>query len=158
MDLAILADDKEHTAVTQTNATTSDPGPVFPPGRYGHRRAPRRHPRRWLPALLAAATALAGLAVAVRLYQQYGAGPYDAQVVRFTDVTDRQVVVQFQVNLPAGAGATCVVRARDRSGVEVGRQQVRVAAGPDRRPLVSHRLATTARPVTGEVAGCGPAR
>ena len=132
--------------MTETHATA----PVFPPGRYGRRRATGR--RRWLPAVLATLVALAGLAIAVRLYQQYGDPLYDAHVVRYTDVTDTQVVVEFQVTVPAGGSAVCVLRARDRAGAEVAREEVRVTAQPgERHPRVVHRLATTGRPVTGEV-------
>jgi Domain of unknown function (DUF4307) len=142
--------------VTKTNAITPDTAPVFPPGRYGRRRAPRRA-RRWVPAVVAVITVVAGLALTLRLHQQYGEGAYDAELVRYTDVTDGQVVVHFRVNLPAGKSATCTVRARNRAGVEVGRAPVRVPASPQRRPLVTYRLATSERPVSGEIQGCGPA-
>jgi Domain of unknown function (DUF4307) len=141
--------------VTETNATTPTGAPVFPPGRYGRRRAPRRR-RRWVVAALTVAAVVVGLVVALRLHQQYGTGPYDAELVRYSDVTDTQVVVQFRVHLPAGEAATCTVRARNRAGLEVGRATVRVPAGRDRRPLVTHRLATRERPVTGEIQGCAP--
>jgi Domain of unknown function (DUF4307) len=142
--------------VTKTNAITPDTAPVFPPGRYGRRRAPRRA-RRWVTAVVAVVAVVAGLALTLRLHQQYGAGAYDTELVRYTDVTDGQVVVHFRVNLPAGKSAMCSVRARNREGVEVGRAQVRVPASSDRRPLVSYRLATSERPVSGEIQGCGPA-
>jgi Domain of unknown function (DUF4307) len=142
--------------VTETNAITPGAAPVFPPGRYGRRRAPRRA-RWWVVAVVAAVAVVAGLALTLRLHQQYGAGAYDTELVRYTDVTDSQVVVHFRVNLPAGKSATCTVRARNRDGAEVGRAQVGVPASPDRRPLVSYRLATSQRPVSGEIQGCGPA-
>jgi hypothetical protein len=141
--------------VTETNAITSTAAPVFPPGRYGRRRAPRRA-RRWLPAVVALVAVVAGLALTLRLHQQYGEGAYDAALVRYTDVTDHQVVVHFRVNLPAGKSATCTVRARNRAGVEVGRADVRVPPSRDERPLISYRLATSERPVSGEIRGCGP--
>lgn len=143
--------------MTETKATTSSAAPVFPPGRYGRRRAPRRR-RRWVAAVAALVTVLAGLALAVRLNQLYGESPYDTELVRFTDVTDTQVVIQFRVNLPAGEAADCTVRARNRAGAEVGRAQLRVPPNPDPRPVVTYRLVTSERPVTGEIRGCGPAR
>ena len=140
--------------MTETNATTSGAGPVFPAGRYGRRRAARRTPR-WVPAVLLAAVVVAGLAVAVRLYQQYGTGAYDAQVIRFHDVADDGVTVEFTVEVPSGTAAVCVVRARAADGAEVGREQVRVTPPPGvTRPVVTHRLTTRARPVTGEVPRC----
>jgi hypothetical protein len=147
---------KDDAAVTKTNAITPSAAPVFPPGRYGRRREPRRA-RRWIPAVIAVVAVVAGLALALRLHQQYGERAYDAELVRYTDVTDTQVVVHFRVSLPAGKSATCTVRARNRAGVEVGRAQVPVPPGPDRRPLITYRLATSERPVSGEIQGCGPA-
>ncbi len=141
--------------MTEPNPSTPNAEPVFPPGRYGRRREPRRH-RRWVPAAAALAVVVAGVAVAVLLHQRYGEGPYDAEVVRYTEVTDSQVVVEFRVNLPAGKAALCTLRARNRAGLEVGRAQVRVPPSNDPHPLVTHRLATSGRPVTGEVQGCGP--
>lgn len=72
-------------------------------------------------------------------------------------MTDRQVVIQFRVNLPAGEPASCTVRARNRAGVEVGRAVVTVPPGQERHQVVTYRLATSERPVSGEVLGCGPA-
>src|SRR5688500_291973 len=55
---AILADAADNDArryppVTETHATVPPGAPVFPPGRYGHRREPRRRPA--LAVLLAVA-------------------------------------------------------------------------------------------------------
>jgi Domain of unknown function (DUF4307) len=141
--------------VTETNAITPSAAPVFPPGRYGRRRA-RRRARQWVPAVVALVAVVAGLALTLRLHQQYGAGAYDTELVRYTDVTDNQVVVHFRVKLPAGKSAICTVRARNRAGVEVGKAEVRVPPNRDERPLVTYRLATTERPVSGEIRGCGP--
>jgi hypothetical protein len=82
------------------------------------------------------------------------------QLLRYDSVTDRQVRVVFEVVKPSGEGARCVVRARSRDGAEVGRETVEVPAGRpgDKSVIVTHVLATSARPVTGEVAGCGRAR
>ena len=146
--------------MTETNATAGSL--TFPPGRYGRRRGPlrRRWWRRVLVALLVAGVVLAGAAVAVVLGQQYGTGrPYGADVVRFYDITDSQVVVEFTVVVPEGETAVCVVRARNSAGVEVGREEVRVDPPPgQRQPRVTHTLTTTERPVTGEVQRCWPDR
>jgi hypothetical protein len=106
------------------------------------------------------AVVLAGTGMAYLLAQQYGAGrPYSATVERYYDVTDDQVVVEFTVVVPDGEVAVCAVRARAEHGGEVGREEIRVDP-PDgvTRPLVVHRLATTERPVTGEVQRCWQAR
>lgn len=133
------------------------PAPVFPAGRYGRRREDRRTPK-WLVGIAAVSFAVAATLVGVNLYQAYGKGDYTASVTKFTDMTDNQVVVTFMVRLPAGGTAKCVVRARDINGAEVGREEITVTPGDDpRSTVVSHRLATSARPVTGEVQGCRPA-
>lgn len=136
--------------MTETNATVA-----FPPGRYGRRREPRRWPR-WLPAVLLVAVIIAGTAIAYQLNRQYGAArPYHPTVERFYDITDQQVVVEFTVRVPDGQAATCAVRARAADGREVGREEIQVDPPPGvTRPRVTHRLTTTARPVTGEVQRC----
>ncbi|QSB13951.1 DUF4307 domain-containing protein [Natronosporangium hydrolyticum] len=153
--------------MSETKATIIPPsgsgtaGPAFPPGRYGRRRDPRRlGSRRTRLVVAAAATTaviLAGTVVAVTFGEQYGPGrPYEATVERFYDVTDEQVVVEFSVVVPPGETAVCAVRARSRDGAEVGRDEVRIPAGDEARPQVVHRLATSDRPVTGEVQRCWP--
>jgi hypothetical protein len=152
--------------VSETNATPATPAhpgqgaPVFPPGRYGRRRDPRwRHSHR-LQLILVGTALLAvvgiGAATAHALGQQYGPGrPYEATVERFYDITDEQVTVEFSVVVPDGEAAVCAVRARARDGAEVGREEVRVDSEPqEQRPRVTHTLATSERPVTGEVQRC----
>jgi len=158
-DSAILADASDNDRrrphpVTETHATTGTGAPVFPPGRYGRRREPRRR-RPWLVALLVAVVVAIGAALSVRLYQQYGDPAYDAQVLSYTDITDSQVMIEFRVTVPAGGEAICVVRARSRDGAEVGKVEVRVDAPPgETRPVTRYLLATTARPINGEVVRC----
>jgi Domain of unknown function (DUF4307) len=158
MDFDILAQTTDtnregRVSVTETHATTAASPPVFPPGRYGRRRAPRR--RRMLPWVLGAVLAVVTVGLAVRLYGQYGDPTYDAQVLRYTEITDRQIVVEFRVNVPSGGAAVCAVRARSAAGAEVGRAEVRLRAEPGRTSARTvYRLATTARPVTGEVVRC----
>ncbi|MBG6067841.1 DUF4307 domain-containing protein [Micromonospora ureilytica] len=142
--------------MTETHATISPGAPVFPAGRYGRRRAPGGKRRRTMLAALVLLALVATLTViSVRLYRQYGDPVYDAQVITYTDITDNQVLVDFRVTVPPGGSAVCVLRARDRSGAEVARDQVTVTADPgDRHVTTRHRLATTARPFIGEVLRC----
>lgn len=142
--------------MTETHATTTPGAPVFPPGRYGRRREPRRR-RPWLAAVaLVGALTVSGL-VAFRLYQQYGDPTYDAQVITYTDITDSQVVIRFQVTVPPGGSAVCLLRARDAAGAEVARTQITVDAPDGERSVTAeHRLATSARPFIGEVVRCRP--
>lgn len=139
--------------MTETHATTAGPPPVFPPGRYGRRRAPRR--RRWPLWVVGALLIVVTVALSARLYGQYGDPMYDARVLRYTEVTDRQIVVEFRVTVPPGGAAVCAVRARSEAGAEVGRAEVPVRAEPGRNTAHAvYRLATTGRPVTGEVVRC----
>jgi hypothetical protein len=104
------------------------------------------------------AVVLAGGFIAARLFNAYGDGDYTASVTKYDEVTDNQISVTLMVRLPAGGSAICVVRARDLSGAETGREEVRVVAGADpERTMITHRLVTKNRPVTGEVQGCRPA-
>lgn len=140
--------------MTETHATTRSGAEVFPPGRYGRRRAVK-HRRPWLAALLAAAVLAAGTVIAVRLYGMYGDPTYDAEVITYTEITDAQIVIDFRVTVPPGGSAVCALRARSYDGTEVGHAEVRVNAPPGQdRPVVRHRLATSARPHIGEVLRC----
>jgi hypothetical protein len=123
---------------------------VFPPGRYGRRREPRRR-RRGATTLALLAVLGVTLALAVGLYQRYGDRSYEPEVVGYSEVTDRQIMIRFRVRLPAGKGAVCAVRARSRDGIVVGRAEVPVPAGATE---VSYRLATSARAFVGEVPRC----
>ncbi|WDZ86908.1 DUF4307 domain-containing protein [Micromonospora cathayae] len=142
--------------MTETHATTTPGAPLFPPGRYGRRREPGRR-RPWLTALLLAVVLAVLTVAAYRLYQRYGDPTYDAQVITYTDVTDTGILVDFQVTVPPGGSAVCVVRARSADGAEVAREEVPVSARPDERAVrVQHRLTTSARPFIGEVVRCRP--
>lgn len=139
--------------MSETHATHSAGAPAFPPGRYGRRREPRRRPV--LTSLLGLALVAALGTIVVRMYQQYGDPEYDANVITYTDITDSQVLIDFQVTVPPGGSAVCVLRARDRAGAEVAREQVTVTAQPGARQVIAqHRLVTDGRPFIGEVLRC----
>ena len=138
--------------MSETRATT----PVFPPGRYGRRRDGRR--RLLLPAMLAVLVGVTAVFLTIRLYGQYGDPDYDAQIVGWSDVTDRQLTIRFTVRVPAGGAATCGLRARDYGGAEVGRRTVTVtAAGSATRIEAGEVVTTTARAAVGEVVRCAAA-
>src|SRR5688500_6271586 len=135
--------------VSETRATT----PVFPPGRYGRRRDGRR--RLLLPALLAVVVGIAAVFLVVRLYGQYGDPDYDAQIVGWADVTDKQLTIRFRVRVPAGGAATCGLRARDYAGAEVGRRTVTVTAKDSATRIEADEVVTTtSRAAVGEVVRC----
>jgi hypothetical protein len=134
--------------------TTPTGAPVFPPGRYGRRREPRRR-RPWLVAALVAALLLVAAVAIVPLYRKYGDPTYDAQVITYTGITDTRIDVTFRVTVPRGGSAICLVRARSRDHAEVGHEEVRADAAPGvRTAVVTHSLVTTSRPIVGEVVRC----
>jgi hypothetical protein len=142
--------------VSDTSATTTPTATMFPPGRYGRRRAPRRN-RPWLVALLATVAVLAGMIVTVRLYTLYGDPTYDPKVITYTEATTDGILIDFSVTVPPGGSATCLVRARSRDGAEVGRDQVTVHAEPGERQIrTRYRLATDGQAFLGEVTRCQP--
>jgi hypothetical protein len=103
---------------------------------------------------------LGGLAVSVKLYRQYGTPPYQARVVSVSGFTDTSVTVVFEVRPPAGSDAACVVRARNRSGTEIGRDEVIVRGpapnGADGWIRTTYTLVTTERGFVADVPGCRP--
>ena len=145
--------------MTQPTQPTPQPAPVFPAGRYGHRRDPAALRRRRLVGFaLGALTVLVGGLIAVKLYQQYGAAPYQVSNVTTTNLTDTSFTVRFTVSQEPGKPARCTVVGHTRDGREVGRGEVQVPApgSSDTSTEVTFTLPTTARAVIGEVQGCGP--
>ena len=125
--------------------------PVFPPGRYGRRREPRRA-RRWVP-IVALLPVLAGtLWLAGHLYSQYGNPAYQATVRGQSAVTQSSVTVTFTVHKRDGGPAVCRIQAKDHSAAEVGYADVAVGTGID--VTVTYTLATQGRPYAVEVLGC----
>ncbi|MFV2019836.1 DUF4307 domain-containing protein [Micromonospora sp. LOL_023] len=142
--------------MTDTSATTAPTAAMFPPGRYGRRRAPRTR-RPWLVALLATVAVLVGMLVTVRLYTLYGDPTYDPKVITYTEATTDGILIDFTVTVPPGGSANCLVRARSHDGVEVGRDQVTVRAEPGERQIrTTYRLATERQAFLGEVIRCQP--
>lgn len=74
----------------------------------------------------------------------------------FREVSDTNVLVDFDVFLPAGTTVTCTVRALDRRGIEVGRADVPVHSSTSNTSVV-YPLAVTARPSSAFVESCRPA-
>jgi hypothetical protein len=159
MDSAILADptDNQRTRgrhVSETRATTTtETAPVFPPGRYGHRREGRT--RRTVPIILMALVVVASLAVTIKLYEQFGQTEYQAQIVGWDSPTDTRILIHFTVSVPAGEPAKCTLRARDYGGNELGRRDVVVHPVGDATTIDAREaVTTTAKASVGDVLGC----
>jgi hypothetical protein len=138
--------------VSETHTTA----PVFPPGRYGRRRADGR--RRLVPivAVVVFGLGLAGLTYAY--YVKFGQTDYVADIIGWDDPSDTEMVVEFRVRVPENGAAMCMVRARDYDGFEVGRRAVTIPA-PEGGGAVEAResVPTERRGSVGDVMGCRPA-
>ena len=137
--------------VIETHATA----PVFPPGRYGRRRA-EKPSRPWVPILLSVLVAAALTAFAARLYMSYNTDRYEPRLLAYSNVTDASVTVRFEVRKSDNDGpATCRVRALSSNGEEVGLAEVDVP--PGKIVQVMYMLATSRRAFHVVVPACGPA-
>jgi hypothetical protein len=141
--------------MTETTATAAGPSDVadvvFPPGRYGRRREPRRH-RRWVPATLTALVVVAGVAAAVRMGDTLGV-EYDSRVQSF-ELGDDAVTITFEVYRPAGEDVVCRLRSRDFAGAEVGVAEVHLPASSETRTVTTYTLPVAGVPNTAEVQRC----
>ncbi|MEV6343546.1 DUF4307 domain-containing protein [Actinoplanes sp. NPDC051851] len=138
--------------MSETRATA----PVFPPGRYGRRRDGRR---RSLP-LVVAGVLCAALMIALTwsYYLKFGQTDYDPQIIGWSEPTDAEMVIKFSVRIPEDATASCVLRARDYQGYEVGTRTVAIPAPAGGGAItVEESVPTTARGSVGDIMSCRPA-
>ncbi|MGB8651327.1 MAG: DUF4307 domain-containing protein [Mycobacteriales bacterium] len=125
--------------------------PRRPPGRYDERRPVPR-------GVLIVGAAVLGLLLVGLAYTGYSRFARNDQptwtTIGYTVVDDTAVDVRFEVRKALTATVECLVQARDRDGVQVASDLVRV--GPSDRGTVTtvHRLATPRRAVIGEITGC----
>jgi len=132
--------------MTQTHA------PRRPAGRYDERRSLPR------PAVYALLGAL-GLALLVGTYaawDRYSSGRVPFTLRGYDVLDDRTVELRFEVHKAPSSTVTCFVRALGTEKQVVGSQAVEVGPSDDAPVLVTHRLTTSARAVTGEVTRCRP--
>jgi hypothetical protein len=154
MDSAILADptDNKRTRgrqVSETHATA----PVFPPGRYGRRREGRR--RSWVLIVAAVVFGAGVLGLAVAFYDKFGQTDYTADIIGWNEPSDTELVIRFRVRVPEGGTASCMLRARDYDGFEVGRRAVVVPAPDGGGPVeLSESVPTKSRASVGDIMGC----
>lgn len=71
----------------------------------------------------------------------------------FRDISDTSVIIEFDVYLPPDSEVTCIVRALDSKGVEVGRSEVPVTS-VNADTHVVYALSVTARPSSAFVESC----
>ena len=129
----------------------SSPARRRPPGRYDDRSTSRTG----ILVLGVVVLALA-LTVAWLSFQRYGRPAAVADVVRYSVVSDQLIRVTVRVRKDPAADVTCSVRARDRPGAEIAREQVPFGPSTDgaRETERTLELSTPRRAVTGEAGRC----
>jgi len=131
---------------------TETPALRRPPGRYDDRRP---LPRPLLHTLLG----VLGLALLLGTYaawDRYSSGRVPFSVRGYEVVDDRTVEIRFEVHKAPSSTVTCFLRALGTEKQVVGSEEVEVGPSDDAPVRVTHRLATSARAVTGEVSRCRP--
>ena len=109
---------------------------------------------RWARWPLIVVGALVLLGVTLLAYRNFGSPPIQGEQVSFRLVDHRSVHITLQVQRDdSSKPAACVVRARAKSGAEVGRKEVLVPPSQD-TIRVNTLLTTSEPPGTGEVYGC----
>ena len=123
-----------------------------PPGRYDE---PSLVGQRILAVLLGGMFVALVISIVLAFYSRFGREEVRVQEIGFSVLSDTEVRVDFAVTFARDTDtrAFCTVRSRDQVGREIGRQLVEVARTQE-RTVVAHVLATSRRPVTGEVDGC----
>ena len=134
--------------MTDQDATAT---PVFPPGRYGRRRAERRR-RPWLTVLLGALVMVASAGIGYRLYKQYGDPEHSPRILSESERTADHVTIRFEVRSDGRNPAVCIVRARAQDGLVVGSAEVAVPAG--KRVVQTYTLATRERAFVVDIPKC----
>lgn len=133
----------------------SDGGAYGPRATYPAQRSSVSR-RQWFLVLTGVVVA-AGVALAVLGFQKFGSPDVSGEGTGYFITGPNTVDVQFTVSRSDPAlPVSCVIRARAKDGSEVGRREVLVEAGTAPRVGVRATVHTSARPVTGEVFGCGP--
>jgi len=124
-----------------------------PPGRYDQ---PSKLTQRLLAVLLTVLFLALLAAIGSALLSRFGSDSVRGEVRGYDVRSDAEVVIDVEVSKSAGRRAYCVVRARGRDGLEVGRDiAVLDAVGSSERTARgAFPLATTARAVSGEVVAC----
>lgn len=137
--------------MTDQDATAA---PVFPPGRYGRRRAERRR-RPWLAVLLGVLVMIASAGIGYRLYKQYGDPEHSARILSESERTADHVTIRFEVRSSGRTPAICIVRAQAKDGLVIGSAEVPVAAG--KRVEQTYTLLTRERAFVVDIPKCRPA-
>jgi hypothetical protein len=106
--------------------------------------------------VIAAAVVVGALIAAAvyALYERHNEGRLPYEVRGYEVLSDTAVRVSFEVSLDRGERGECKLRARGRTGEDVGGGVIPVGPGKGGALVTSYDLPTTGRASTGEVVGC----
>ena len=126
-----------------------------PAGRYD---SPRLLLQRVLAVLIALTVTALAVGIAAALWERATQERVAGRILGYKVLSDSAVQIRLEVGKRAGGRAFCVVRARGADRREVGRDIAAVDPDgtSDTRLRTTFTLRTSARPVTGEIAGCSP--
>lgn len=124
--------------------------------RYGRAGRPGARRGRWTAIGLGVIVVLAGVGIAYLGFRSYGPQDIDAEVVSSRIVDDSTMNITLTVTRKhPDQPVVCIIRARSRDGSESGRREVLVPASKDSSVTIDSVVRTSARPVVGELFGCG---
>jgi hypothetical protein len=125
-----------------------------PSDRYPDEHDPSRTRRILLIGLVF--VVIAGVGLAWLGYSKFADKPVSGEAAGYEVVSDSTVEVQVSVtrNDPSKP-VSCIVRAKNRAGDEVGRREFYVPPSKDSVVVVTSEVRTTAPAAVGDVFGCG---
>ena len=129
--------------------------PPLPQARYG--RAPvRAATRRRVAIVLGVLATLALIGAAVAAYQRFEGVDVEGKMAAYEVLDDQTVEITISVTRKNPATpAVCIVRARSKDGVEIGRREVLVGPADARTVAVTTTVKSFLRPFVGDIYGCG---
>ncbi len=132
----------------------NDTDAARPSARYESSRLTPRG-RKTLLAVLVALVVVAGAGVAYAYYSTLGSTDLKGEAIRWDDVDESTMTAQISLTRDdPSEPAMCVIRGRDRDGVEVARREVYFPATQFDDTVVTTSMRTSSRGGVVDVYGC----
>ena len=129
--------------------------PPLPQARYGRAPVPAATRRR-VAIVLGVLATLALIGAAVAAYQRFEGVDVEGKMAAYEVLDDQTVEITISVTRKNPATpAVCIVRARSKDGVEIGRREVLVGPADARTVAVTTTVKSFLRPFVGDIYGCG---
>ena len=129
--------------------------PPLPQARYGRAPVPAATRRR-VAIVLGVLATLALFGAAVAAYQRFEGVDVEGKMAAYEVLDDQTVEITISVTRKNPATpAVCIVRARSKDGVEIGRREVLVGPADARTVAVTTTVKSFLRPFVGDIYGCG---